>query len=68
MFGIDQGSLIRSGGNQSAASQMICFAEQSTGSLMDRGYCILVKKIVFNASDSEVMFEVILHSGKIGAL
>ena len=68
MLRVDQVGLISCGGNQSAAGQMICFAEQSTGSLMDRGYCVLIKKIVFNACDSQVMFEVILHSGKIGAL
>src|SRR5210317_2002041 len=68
MVSIYHVSLICCGGNQSAASQMISFSKQSAGSLMDSGYSVLIKKIVFNACDGQVMFEVILHSGKIGAL
>jgi len=68
MFGIDHGLLVSCGGNQSTAGQMICFAEQSAGCLLDSGDYVLIKKIVFNACDGQVMFEVILHSGKIGAL
>lgn len=68
MFGINQRGLISSSGNQRASGQMICFSEQSAGTLMDSGYCILVKKVLFNARDGQVMFEVIVHSGKIGAL
>ena len=29
---------------------MIRFSEQSAGTLMDSGYCVLIKKILFNAS------------------
>ena len=68
MVGVNQRGLIRSSGNQSASGQMICFSEQSAGTLMDSGHCILIKKVLFNAGDGQVMFEVILHSGKIGAL
>ena len=68
MFGIDYGCLVSSGCNQSAACQMIRFSKQSAGSLLDGGDCVLIKKIVFNACDGQVMFEVILHSGQVGAL
>ena len=68
MFSIDQGSLIGSGGNQSPAGQVICFSKQSAGALLDSGDCVLIKKVVFNACDGQVMFEVILHSCKVGAL
>ena len=52
MVSIYQIGLISCGGNQSAAGQMISFSKQSAGSLMDSGYCVLIKKIVFNACDA----------------
>jgi hypothetical protein len=46
MVSIYQVGLISCGGNQSAAGQMICFAEQTPGSLMDRGYCVLITRLL----------------------
>ena len=68
MVDIDHGRLISSGGNQSAAGQMIGFSEQPAGALMDSGDGVLIKKILFNACDGQVMFEVILDAGKVAAL
>ena len=67
MVGIDHAVLISSGGNQGTASQMIGFSKQPAGALVDSVDGILIKKILINACDAQVVFEVILHAGKISA-
>ena len=68
MVGVDRHGFLFRSNNNGASGQVIGFSKQSAGALMDSGDGVLIKKILFNARDGQVMFEVILHSGKIGAL
>ena len=62
MLGTDLGAFFRGGGDQGSPGQMVGFAEEAAGALVDGGYRLLAKNRVIQPGDSQVMVQVILHA------
>lgn len=62
VFGAYLGAFFRGGGDQSASGQMVGFAEEAAGALVDGGHRLLAENRVIQPGDSQVMIQVILHA------
>jgi hypothetical protein len=61
MVGGDDLGLLGSRGDEGASGQVIGFAEEAAGSLLDGGDCGLLQRIGFQASQSQMMSQVVGH-------
>ena len=68
VFGADLGAFLRGGGDQSSSGQMVGFAKEAAGALVDSRNRLLAEKRVIQPGDSQVMIQVILHALAVYAL
>ena len=61
MFGVDGHGLLRSGSDESSSCQVVCFSEESTGSLMYGSDGRVVEEIGVDPCDGEVVLDIFLH-------